>query len=148
MPSFDLARFETAQKNVYEIALEEIRAGRKRTHWMWFVFPQVTGLGFSDASMYFAIGSIAEAQGYLEHPTLGRRLREITAAMNENAQSDAVGILGTTDAAKFRSSMTLFSEIAPEESCFRLALDKFFQGNVDTATTAQISRWRSVQNSA
>ncbi|MFN3620606.1 DUF1810 domain-containing protein [Sphingorhabdus sp.] len=142
MPKFDLARFEHAQREIYDVALKEIQSGKKRTHWIWFIFPQVVGLGLSQTSVHFAITSLEEAQAYLAHPLLGARLREMTGAMNASPQSNAEPILGATDAAKFRSSMTLFHEIAPYQHCFRFALDKFFGGSVDQQTVQRVAAWR------
>lgn len=144
MRSYNLGRFENAQRRVYETALLEIRAGRKRTHWMWFVFPQVIGLGLSETSVFYAIDSIEEAQAYLAHPILGARLGEATKAMNANADDTPSSILGATDAAKFRSSMTLFNLIDPDQDCFRHALDKFFGGQVDEETVRRVGSWRKV----
>ena len=144
MPNFDLGRYVTAQSNTYESALEEVRAGKKRSHWMWFVFPQVSGLGTSDMTAHYAIGSIEEAYAYLAHPILGLRLREVTEAMNARVQSDPALILGSIDAAKFRSSMTLFDSIAPDQTCFRFAIDKFFGGEVDEVTVFRLASWRKL----
>lgn len=143
-PTYDLTRFEDAQHSSYDAALQEIESGSKRSHWMWFIFPQVTGLGYSETAVYFAIGSLEEAQAYLAHPILGDRLREITTAMNGAAESDPVAILGATDAAKFRSSMTLFRLIAPDEKCFGLALSKFFGGQLDQKTVRRVEMWRKL----
>lgn len=139
---FDLARFEHAQREIFDVALKEIQSGKKRTHWIWFIFPQVVGLGFSETSVHFAIASLEEAQAYLAHPLLGTRLRESTGAMNASSQSNAGSILGATDAAKFPSCMTLFSDIAPEQLCFRFALDKFFDGRLDPRTVQCVAGWR------
>lgn len=146
MGSYDLGRFERAQRGVYETALLEIRAGRKRTHWMWFVFPQVIGLGLSETSVFYAIGSLDEAKAYLAHPVLGTRLREITGVMNAGAQSNPAGILGTIDAAKFWSSMTLFDIVTTDQDCFRYALDKFFEGQADEETVRRVEFWRQVSS--
>ena len=144
MPAFDLTRFANAQRDLYDAALQEIKTGRKRSHWMWFVFPQVAGLGLSETSVYFAIASVEEAQAYLAHPMLGTRLREITDAMNATLESDPAVILGATDAAKFRSSMTLFNLIGPDEKCFDLALNKFFGGQLDEETVRRVEMWRQL----
>ena len=135
----NLERFLNAQRAVYETALLEVRAGKKRTHWMWFVFPQITGLGLSAMSKTYAIASIAEGKAYLAHPVLGERLRDITEAMNTSVYTDPAAILGTVDAMKFQSSMTLFDLISAEQKCFRTALDKFFGGRPDEATVRQIA---------
>ena len=144
MPAFDLTRFESAQREIFDVALQEIQAGRKRSHWMWFIFPQVAGLGLSESSVHFAIGSEEEASAYLAHPSLGTGLRDITHAMNANDESDPVAILGVTDAAKFRSSMTLFAMIARDEECFGVALSKFFGRQLDQETLRRVETWRQL----
>ena len=138
----NLDRFLTAQRDVYDTALKEIRAGKKRTHWIWFVFPQIAGLGLSAMSKTYAIGSFAEAKAYLAHPVLGERLREITEAMNSSDNTDPAAILGTVDAKKFQSSMTLFDLVSAEQQCYRRALDKFFGGRADEATIRQVAIWQ------
>ena len=137
--TFDLNRYVSAQRDIYATALAEVRAGKKRSHWMWFIFPQFRGLGSSEMSLYYAIGSIEEAKAYLDHPILGSRLFEITEAMNSSVGSDPTSILGTIDAAKFRSSMTLFDCIGEGQNCFRFAIDKFFKGVVDEETVRLIT---------
>ena len=133
MSGFDLDRFVEAQRPVYAAALAELRRGRKEGHWMWFVFPQLTGLGRSATAQHYAIGSLAEAKAYLAHPLLGARLRECCeAALRHDMRADA--LLGPVDAVKFRSSMTLFERAAPEEELFVRCLDSFFQGERDQAT--------------
>lgn len=132
--SFDFSRFVMAQSSVYDGALAEIRAGRKRTHWMWYIFPQLRGLGTSDAAVFYAISGIDEAKAYMMHPVLGTRLIECTLAMCDDPETDAQTILGETDAAKFLSCMTLFELADGQESCLVYALDKFFDGNRDEAT--------------
>ena len=130
---FDLDRFVIAQAGVYDHALDELRGGRKRTHWMWFVFPQIAGLGHSPMAQRFAIRSAAEARAYLAHPVLGPRLRDATAAVTA-ASGNATAILGSVDALKLRSSMTLFAQIADDPAPFVAALDRFFDGDADPAT--------------
>lgn len=142
MHGFDLSRFETAQHGVYADALLEIRAGRKQTHWMWFIFPQVGGLGLSETSVYFAITSLEEANAYLAHPVLGCRLREITDAILAQVPKDAVAMLGITDAKKFQSSMTLFASIAPHERRFSSSIDAFFDCTHDQETLCCLEVWR------
>ena len=132
--SFDLSRFVTAQSSIYDTALAEIRARRKRTHWMWFIFPQLRGLGTSDAAVYYAISGIDEANAYMAHPVLGTRLIECTIAMCDGKETNAHDMLGEIDAAKFRSCMTLFEFANGHEPCFAKALDKFFGGIRDEAT--------------
>ncbi|HTM01336.1 MAG TPA: DUF1810 domain-containing protein [Candidatus Omnitrophota bacterium] len=131
---FELRRFVEAQQGVYETALAEIRGGRKETHWMWFVFPQLAGLGTSPISRRYAIRSAAEASAYLEHPVLGRRLRECAAAMNALPTSSAADVLGDVDAIKLRSSLTLFAHVPGAPAVFTEGLDKFFDGAPDPRT--------------
>ncbi|HYJ31719.1 MAG TPA: DUF1810 domain-containing protein [Candidatus Binatia bacterium] len=135
---FDLRRFVEAQQSVYESALAELRRGRKETHWMWFVFPQLAGLGTSPVSRRYAIRSPAEAAAYLEHPILGTRLRECVVALNGLASSSAEEILGSVDAMKLRSSLTLFARVAERPSVFTEALDKFFGGAPDPRTLERL----------
>jgi uncharacterized protein (DUF1810 family) len=132
----DLDRFVTAQdaSGTYEAAIGELRRGRKTSHWMWFVFPQVAGLGQSATSQRFAIRSLDEARAYLQHPVLGPRLRESAAAVLATIDRSALDIFGGIDAQKLRSSMTLFARAAPDESVFRQVLDRFFDGIPDQAT--------------
>jgi len=136
---FDLARFVEAQADDYPRALQELRAGRKRSHWMWYVLPQLRGLGSSSRAAYYGIGSAREAEAYLAHPVLGPRLRECVAAMNALAGSDAVQVLGPVDAAKFRSCLTLFRFVAPEDRGFSDALNKFYAGIDDERTLALLA---------
>ena len=137
--SADLSRFVDAQAGgVYEQALAELRAGRKRGHWIWFVFPQVAGLGRSTASQYYAISGLDEAREYLAHPVLGPRLVECAQALLDLGASDPVRVLGPVDALKLRSSMTLFARAAPEAAVFGQVLDRFFGGQPDEATVGRI----------
>lgn len=129
-----LSRFVEAQQSVYEQALAELRAGRKRSHWMWFVFPQIAGLGSSDMSRRYAIRSAREARAYLDHPLLGARLRESTRAILEHDGVGAEAIFGSIDAMKLRSSMTLFDRVGAESDPFAACLDAFFGGARDSAT--------------
>ena len=133
---FNLDRFVAAQAGgVHEQALAELRAGRKASHWMWFVFPQVAGLGASATSRFYAIGSLAEARAYLGHPVLGARLRACADALLAARQDlGAETILGAVDAIKLRSSMTLFLRADPRESRFAAVLDRYFGGQPDPAT--------------
>lgn len=130
---FDLARFVTAQDGIHRQALAELRAGRKTGHWMWFVFPQLAGLGLSPTSIFYAIRSAGEARAYLAHQLLGPRLEECTAAMLAHRGRRADEILGAVDALKFRSSMTLFDAVAPGGP-FGEALDAFYGGARDPRT--------------
>lgn len=134
----DLWRFVAAQDPVYPDVVAELRAGQKRSHWMWFVFPQIAGLGFSAMAQRYAIGSLAEAAAYLAHPVLGKRLRECTALVLSVADRSAHAIFGSPDDMKFHSSMTLFARVAPDESLFREALQKYFGGAPDAATLARL----------
>lgn len=136
---FDLARFRTAQDahGAYEGALAELRAGRKRTHWMWFVFPQAAGLGHSPTAMFFAIASLDEARAYVADPVLGPRLVEAALAAAEAPADSAAALLGDLDALKLRSSMTLFRSAAPAEATFQRVLDRWFGGRADDATASR-----------
>jgi uncharacterized protein (DUF1810 family) len=135
---YDLARFRTAQDahGTYDDALAELRAGSKRSHWMWFVFPQLTGLGRSSTAVYFAIASVDEARAYLADPVLGARLVEAALAAAEAPAGTAEELLGGIDAVKLRSSMTLFRRAAPDEPAFRRVLDRWFDGEDDEVTAA------------
>jgi uncharacterized protein (DUF1810 family) len=135
---FDLQRFLAAQAQTYDQALAELRAGEKRTHWMWFVFPQLAGLGRSGMAQRFAISGLAEARAYLSHPTLGRRLVESARALTDLDTADPVRVFGSVDAQKLRSSMTLFAHAAPDEPVFRAVLDHYFDGTEDDATTSRL----------
>ena len=124
----NLDRFVEAQAPVYDKALAELKAGRKQSHWMWFVFPQIAGLGHSPMAQHYAIQNLAEAQAYLAHPVLGASLRECTQAVLNVEHRTAHNIFGAPDDLKFRSSMTLFAHAAPDENLFRAALEKYFDG--------------------
>jgi uncharacterized protein (DUF1810 family) len=132
---FNLDRFRVAQDNggSFQRALRELRDGRKLSHWIWWVFPQMAGLGFSETSGFFAISSLEEARAYLRHSVLGARLREATAVMMRHATLGARAVLGADDI-KFRSSMTLFLRAEPGEQLFRNAIDTFFDGVPDPLT--------------
>ena len=131
---YDTSRFVTAQENVYEHALTELKDGQKCGHWMWFIFPQVEGLGHSSTAEFYAIKSKAEAQEYLRHQILGPRLRECTEAMLAIEGKTALQILGDPDYMKFQSSMTLFAYISGPESVFARALDKYYGSERDLKT--------------
>ena len=137
---YRLKRFTEAQDrdDTYESAVSELRAGQKVHHWMWFIFPQVKGLGNSPMSREFGISSIAEAQAYLQDPVLGARLRECARILMEVGGKSAAGILGSIDALKLRSSMTLFMAAEPEEVIFREVLDKYFHGSPDQETIVRL----------
>lgn len=131
---FHLERFVEAQADVYADVLDELRGGRKWGHWMWFIFPQMKGLGRSDMAQYYGIGSMEEATAYLHHPVLGPRLRECTDLVNRAEGRTIHEIFGTPDDMKFRSSMTLFARAAEDDAVFRAALDKYFHGKPDPLT--------------
>jgi uncharacterized protein (DUF1810 family) len=133
---FDLERFVAAQDGVYSQALAELRGGRKESHWMWFVFPQLAGLGRSPTAVFYAIESLAEARSYLADDLLGPRLAECTAAVLAHRGLAAEAIFGTVDAIKFRSSMTLFEAARGDAALFAAALDAFYGGARDPATLA------------
>jgi uncharacterized protein (DUF1810 family) len=133
---YDLERFVAAQDGAYDGALAELRAGRKTGHWIWFVFPQVAGLGRSEMSRYYAVASLDEARAYLAHSVLGSRLRECAAALLATTGRSADEVLGPIDAVKVRSSMTLFLRATPDEPLFREVIDRFYGGRTDDATDA------------
>ncbi len=137
---FALQRFVLAQETdeTYQRATAELRAGRKTSHWMWFVFPQIKGLGGSDMAQHYAISGLEEARAYLAHPVVGERPVECARILSELSRSDAIAILGGTDAQKLQSSMTLFARAAPETAVFRMVLDKFFAGERDAGTTSRL----------
>ena len=132
--NYDLSRFRKAQEQDYETALSEIRAGHKRSHWIWYIFPQIAGLGFSATSEYYAISDIDEARAYMVDDLLHKHLIEISKALLELESSDASDVMGYPDDLKLRSSMTLFREAAPDEAVFQQVLDKFFDGEPDSKT--------------
>jgi uncharacterized protein (DUF1810 family) len=135
---YDLDRFLVAQQDVYDGVLEELRRGRKTGHWMWFVFPQVAGLGYSAMSERFAITSLDEARAYLGHPVLGARLRECAGLVLAIKGRTAEQIFGSMDAMKLRSTMTLFHRAAPDEPVFAAVLDRLYGGVADAATDARL----------
>ena len=136
----DLQRFVDAQQPVYGRVCAELRAGDKRSHWMWFVFPQIAGLGTSPMAQRYAIATLAEARAYLEHPLLGARLRECTALVNAVEGRSLRQILGAPDDMKFRSSMTLFARATADDACFVAALDKYCGGKPDPLTLELLGR--------
>jgi uncharacterized protein (DUF1810 family) len=138
----DLQRFLDAQNHdgSCERALSELRDGRKTTHWMWFVFPQLAGLGRSEMARRYAISSLAEAKAYLDHPVLGPRLRECAEALLAHPDPSAREILGEVDALKLRSSMSLFTRAAPAEPLFARVLERFYGGEADAATERLLGR--------
>ncbi len=131
---FDLKRFTSAQESVYDSVLAELKSGRKRTHWMWFVFPQVDGLGYSSTTKYYSIKSMEEARQYLDHPVLGKRLVECAEAVFTVEGRTISQIFGYPDDLKFKSSMTLFACAADPHSIFDRVLEKYFNGDRDVMT--------------
>ena len=131
---YDLARFVRAQESVYEEVLSEIRSGKKRTHWMWYIFPQVGGLAFSSTSQRYAIKSVAEAKAYLDHPILGPRLLECAEAVVQVDGRSAMDIFGSPDDLKLRSCATLFASVSPPDSVFDRLLRKYYRGGRDGKT--------------
>jgi uncharacterized protein (DUF1810 family) len=140
---YNLQRFVTAQDPVYARAVEELRAGRKVSHWMWFVFPQIAGLGTSAMSRHYAIADLAEAVAYLAHPILGPRLRESTALVSTHGGADIQGVFGSPDDMKFHAAMTLFEAAAgteDERRPYHDALQLFFGGRRHAATLARLGK--------
>jgi len=135
---FDLDRFVAAQEGIYPAALAELRAGTKRSHWMWFIFPQLAGLGRSETARFYGIASAAEAAAYLAHPLLGSRLVECGKALLTHRHKSPEAILGGVDAMKLRSSMTLFAAVADDPAPFAAVLDAFYASERDQATLSLI----------
>lgn len=133
---YDLQRFLDAQAPVYRTVLAELNAGTKRTHWMWFIFPQLRGLGHSHTAVRYALSGLDEARAYLDHPVLGSRLRDCTGAILEHSARTATDIFGCPDDLKLRSSLTLFTQAARQPELFVAALDAFFAGKPDDLTLA------------
>jgi uncharacterized protein (DUF1810 family) len=137
---FDLQRFVTAQARAFPIALDELRAGKKRSHWMWYIFPQLRGLGVSSTAQLYGVDSLEEARAYLAHPLLGPRLRHCTEVVVEAGASSLIAIFGSPDDLKFRSSATLFAEAeAGQDNLFRRALERWCDGLPDERTLALIA---------
>ena len=134
-----LERFVQAQADSYARALRDIKSGRKTSHWMWYIFPQLSGLGHSQTARYYAIRDRAEAEAYLAHPVLGKRLLEISSELLKLESSDATAVMGWPDDLKLKSSMTLFSLVSREPVC-RQVLEKYFRGEEDVYTVQAISR--------
>jgi uncharacterized protein (DUF1810 family) len=141
---YDLERFLAAQdaRGTYASAVAELRAGRKTGHWMWFVFPQIAGLGLSETSRRYAISSIDEARAYLAHPILGKRIEECARTLTELTGESARDIFGPVDATKLRSSMTPFARAAPGNALFQDVLDRYFDGHADAATDDRLRSTR------
>ncbi|HYI10994.1 MAG TPA: DUF1810 domain-containing protein [Thermoanaerobaculia bacterium] len=135
---FNLERFVEAQQEVYENVRSELRAGRKQSHWMWFIFPQIRGLGHSYTSQIYAVSGLDEAVAFLDHPILGRRLRECTALANAVRSSSAREVFGRPDDLKFHSSMTLFAHAASDKTVFLQALEKYFGSAFDPLTLQRL----------
>jgi uncharacterized protein (DUF1810 family) len=135
---YNLRRFVDAQQAVYETVCRELRQGRKESHWMWFIFPQIKGLGHSEMAQKFAISSRDEAKAYLAHPVLGPRLRECSRIVADLEGKSVEDIFGYPDDMKFRSSMTLFAQTAKDNEIFRRCLDKYFRGEPDRLTLAAL----------
>jgi uncharacterized protein (DUF1810 family) len=134
--SFDSQRFLAAQEAVYDQVVEELSQGQKTTHWIWFVFPQLTGLGRSERAKRFGISGIDEARAYLQHPVLGPRLAQCTNVVLSHKDKALTQLLGSVDAQKFHSCVTLFHLADPAAECFKRALELFFQGSLDPGTLA------------
>lgn len=145
---FDLARFTGAQEGIYDRVLTELRNGRKRSHWMWYIFPQIDGLGYSATAKRYAIKSMEEAREYLNHPVLGARLRECAEIVFDIEGRSAAEIFGYPDDVKLRSSMTLFASIAEPRSVFGLVLDKFFNGDRDERTLSLLETMNTSEGAA
>lgn len=135
---FDLARFVEAQQRDYQQALDELRAGAKRSHWMWYVFPQLRGLGRSEMAEHYGISGIDEARAYLAHPLLGPRLEDCARALLSHRGRSARQIMGSPDDLKLRSSMTLFQAVAPQQPLFAEVLQAFYEGEQDAATLQRL----------
>ena len=142
---FDLRRFLVAQNNVYQNVLAELTKGRKQSHWMWFIFPQIEGLGKSRTSRFYSIKSLEEAQAYFNHPILSKRLLECTQTILSIQGKSALQIFGSPDDIKLKSSMTLFAFISPDNFLFQQVLDKFFQGNKDAKTLSLLENLQKQQ---
>jgi uncharacterized protein (DUF1810 family) len=140
MDEYNLQRFLDAQKNDYAAALAEIKNGRKRSHWMWYIFPQLQGPGVSETSKYYAIKDLGEASAYLMHPVLGTRLAQISSELINLTNNNATQIFGSPDDTKLKSSMTLFAATKNTNQLFDQVLQKFFNGTKDPATLKIISR--------
>lgn len=137
---YDLSRFTAAHQRSYSTALAEMQAGYKRSHWIWYIFPQIEGLGRSSTAQYYSIRDLGEAQAFLADPYLGTHLREISAVLLTNPGSAPYEVMGPPDDLKLRSSMTLFSIAAPDEPVFQQVLDKYYNGIPDRATLRILGR--------
>jgi uncharacterized protein (DUF1810 family) len=137
---YNLQRFLEAQDPVFEEVCSELRSGRKRSHWMWFIFPQIKGLGHSSMATFYAISGLQEATAYLQHPILGPRLVECCELVTAIRGRSIEEVLGQLDSLKFQSSITLFGQAAPENQAFQAALQKYFEGKSDLATLRMLSQ--------
>ena len=137
--SHDLERFVVAQRGIYDGVLDELRRGHKVGHWIWFIFPQIAGLGYSAMSQQYAISSLDEARAYLAHPVLGARLRECTKIVLATTGRTALEIFGSIDAIKLRSSMTLFHRAVPDEAVFAEVLERYYDDKADEATDTRLA---------
>jgi len=135
---FDLQRFVEAQNPVYDQVMEELQAGRKRSHWMWYVFPQLDGLGHSAMAERYALAGVDEARAYLAHPLLGARLQACVTALLRHSDKSAREVLGSPDHLKLRSCLTLFARAAPDNPLFQLALVQFYDGEPDALTLTRL----------
>ena len=131
---YDLSRFLSAHERTYQTALSELRGGRKRSHWMWYIFPQLRGLGQSDTSRLYAIQNLGEASAYLAHPVLGQHMKELCETLLALDTNDAIAVFGYIDAKKLCSSMTLFSLVSPHDDSFERVLQKYSGGQKDRRT--------------
>ncbi|KQQ55310.1 calpastatin [Rhizobium sp. Leaf311] len=138
--AFDLHRFTQAQDAVFETVLQELKDGKKRTHWMWFIFPQIAGLGSSSMAQIYSIGSEAEARSYLNHQVLGERLKKCVSIVLGHKDKTAHDIFGSPDDLKFRSCLTLFEAISPEGNLFEEALKSFYDGHPDEKSLSLLNR--------
>ena len=136
-----LERFVDAQERMYERALEEVKSGKKLSHWIWYIFPQLKGLGMSGNSYYYGIDDLEEARAYLKHPVLGARLREITSVFLDSVGKNAQDVFGYLDAMKVRSCMTLFNEVSNDD-LFRKVLERYYSGLADEKTLAILGKHR------
>jgi uncharacterized protein (DUF1810 family) len=139
MENYNLVRFLEAQEAAYSEALSEITKGKKQSHWMWFIFPQIVGLGFTEYNVFYAIKNLEEATQYLQHPVLGKRLIEISKVVLEINGKTANEIFGKPDDRKLKSCMTLFTQVKNTDQTFQKVLDKYFQGNKDEKTMQLIN---------
>lgn len=133
-PEDGIERYLSAQENVYDQALDEIKKGKKKSHWMWFVFPQIRGLGFTEYNVYYGLKDLQEAGAYLDHPVLGKRLIEISQAVLRQYGKTALEIFGRPDEKKLKSCMTLFSLLPNTADCFKQVLEKYYNGEKDQNT--------------